>query len=308
MNSYFGDKRYNSLDFFFKNKFGCKVAKVPLSGPFTCPNRDGTKAFGGCIYCSDKLSGEFAGDGNECISKQFSDITEMLSKKWKNTKYMPYFQTGTATYADIKILEKLYYEALNQENVVGLSIATRPDCVPDEVLDLLFEISKKTFLTVELGLQTIHDKTGEIINRQSTFSEFENTFKRLCDKNINVCVHLINGLPGENRDMMMQSVRCVSDMHPWSLKLHLLHIIKGTVCEKMYQNDNLEVFEKQDYVNLICDQLEVIDKDIVIQRLTGDGDRKTLVAPLWSIKKFEVLNAIDKTLLERNTYQGIFQR
>ena len=163
MNGLFGTKRYNSLDWYFKNKFGCKVAKIPLSGPFTCPNRDGTKGKGGCIYCSDKLSGEFAGNPCDSIEKQFSEISEMMAKKWKNTKYMPYFQTGTATYAPVDVLRPLYETAISQKDVVGLSIATRPDCVGDDVLELLCDISKKTYLTVELGLQTIHDKTGLII-------------------------------------------------------------------------------------------------------------------------------------------------
>lgn len=305
MSELFGTKRYNSLDYFFKNKFSTKVAKIPLSGGFTCPNRDGTKGVGGCIYCSDKLSGEFAGKLCDSIEKQFSDVAEMLSKKWKNTKYMPYFQTGTATYACVEKLRSLYEEALRQKDVVGLSIATRPDCISDEVLSLLVDISKKTFLTVELGLQTIHDKTGAVINRCSTFHEFEESFKRLKDAGIDICVHLINGLPFETRDMMMESVRVVSDMKPWSVKLHLLHIIRGTVCEEMYEKGTLPVFEKDDYVELICDQIEVLDRTIVLQRLTGDGERNSLVAPLWSIKKFEVLNAIDKTLACRNSVQGI---
>ncbi len=298
------EKRYYTLDSFFKTKFGVKVAKIPLSGGFTCPNRDGTKGIGGCIYCSDKLSGEFAGDCHDSISVQFSKISQMMASKWKNTKYMPYFQTGTATYASPSKLRRLYYEALHQKDVIGLSIATRPDCINDEVLDLLYEISKETFLTIELGVQSVHDKTGEIINRKSTFKDFENCFYRLSEKNINTCVHLINGLPGEDYNMMMENVKVISDMKPWSLKLHLLHIIRGTVCEKMYLDGTLSVFEKDDYVGLICDQLEVCNKDIVIQRLTGDGDRKSLIAPLWSIRKFELLNAIDAEMTRRDAFQG----
>lgn len=304
MSDLFGNKRYNSLDYFFKNKFSCKVAKIPLSGGFTCPNRDGTKGVGGCIYCSDKLSGEFAGNPADSIDLQFKNIADMMSAKWKNTKYMPYFQTGTGTYADVKILEKLYNRALSQKDVIGLSIATRPDCIPNDVLDLLYDISKRTFLTIELGVQSVHDSTGQIINRKSTFKDFQDTFQKLSDRNIPVCVHLINGLPGEDYDMMMENVRVVSDMKPWSLKLHLLHVIKGTVCEKMYNDGTLPVFEKDDYVNLICDQLQICNRDIVIQRLTGDGDRKTLIAPLWSIRKFELLNAIDAEMARRNALQG----
>ncbi len=302
---YENGKRYNTLDGFFKKKFGCKIAKISLNGGFTCPNRDGSKGFGGCIYCSDKLSGDFAGNPEESISKQFSDGVKMMSAKWKNVKYMPYFQAGTNTYAKTSVLRSLYEEALIQKDVVALSIATRPDCISDETLEYLADINKRTFLTVELGLQSTFDKTGVLINRQSTYSEFFDCFMRLKKRDIPVCVHLINGLPGETRDMMLESVKKVSDLRPWAIKLHLLHVIKGTVCEKMLFDGKLSVFERDEYVNLVCDELEIIDKDIVIQRLTGDGARDTLVAPLWSIRKFEVLNAIDKELERRNSYQGI---
>lgn len=307
MNGYFdGGKRYNSLDGYLKNKFGCKIAKISLSGGFTCPNRDGTKSVGGCIYCSDKLSGEFAGKCEKSISEQFEDVKAVMSKKWKNTKYMPYFQAGTNTYAPVERLRLLYEEALGQEDVVGLSVATRPDCIPRDVLDYLSDINKRTFLTVELGLQTVFDRTGELINRQTTYDDFLRCYEKLAERDIAVCVHLINGLPGEDREMMMESVRTVSALSPWAIKLHLLHVIKGTVCERMYLDGDLTVLDKDEYVSLICDQLEIIPEGIVIQRLTGDGARDTLIAPLWSIKKFEVLNSIDRELEKRGTFQGIF--
>lgn len=188
--------------------------------------------------------------------------------------------------------------------MVGLSIATRPDCISDETLEYLADVNRRTFLTVELGLQTVFDSTGDIINRRTTYAEFLECYKKLSDKGIAVCVHLINGLPGETEEMMMESVRRVSELKPWSLKLHLLHVIKGTVCEKMYNNGEFDVFTLREYVELVCNQLEIIDSEIVIQRLTGDGARDTLVAPKWSIKKFEVLNAIDRTLEQRDTFQG----
>lgn len=300
---YFG-KRYHTLDFFFKNKFGCKIAKIPLSGGFTCPNRDGSKGTGGCIYCSGALSGDFAGNPRDSIARQFDDIAGMMSRKWKNTKYMAYFQTGTGTYAPTEKLEALYEAAISRQDVVALSVATRPDCVSAECLRLLERISKKTYLTVELGLQTVHDKTGELINRKSTYAEFYDTFTSLKNLGIDVCVHLINGLPGESVDMMNESVRRVSELLPWSLKLHLLHVIKGTVCAEMYERGEFSTFEKDEYVSLICDQLRMIDKRIVMQRLTGDGKREDLVSPLWSIRKFEVLNAIDAEMQRRNAVQG----
>ena len=297
-------KRYNTLDSFFKRKFGCKIAKITLNGGFSCPNRDGTKSHGGCIYCSEKLSGDFAGNPSDSIRLQMDEGIARISSKWKNVKYMPYFQAGTNTYAPTDRLRVLYEEALSYENTVGLSVATRPDCISKETLEYLSDINKRTFLTVELGLQSVFDTTGDVINRHTTYSEFLDCYNRLTDKGIPVCVHLINGLPGENREMMMESVRLVSELMPWSLKLHLLHVIKGTACERMYNDGVFDTFELDDYVNLICDQLEIIHPDIVIQRLTGDGVREELTAPLWSIKKFEVLNSIDKELLRRDSFQG----
>lgn len=299
-------KRYNTLDGYMKEKFGCKVAKVSLNAGFSCPNRDGTKGHGGCIYCSPMASGDFAGDKNKSIKEQFYDISSAMTKKWPNAKFMPYFQAGTNTYAPVEKLRSLYYEALDNENVVGMSIATRPDCIGEDVLGLLSEISEKTFLTVELGLQTVFDKTGEIIRRGTDFAQFCDCFAKLKEKNIAVCVHLINGLPGEDKGMMMESVRKVSEMHPHSIKLHMLHILKDTDCAGMYENGGISVFEKDEYVSLICDQLEIIHPDIVIQRITGDGSRESLIAPLWSIKKFDVLNGVDKELLRRDSWQGKF--
>lgn len=304
MQELFLGKRYHTLDYFFKNKFGTKIAKIPLSGGFSCPNRDGTKGTGGCIYCSGALSGDFAGKACDSIEKQFSDIADMMHKKWKNTKYMAYFQTGTGTYADIERLNYLYNAAINQPDVVALSIATRPDCISKECFHLLEQFSKKTYLTVELGLQSVHDETARVINRQSTYGEFLQSFNTLKDLGIDVCVHLINGLPYETTDMMNESVRAVSELLPWSVKLHLLHVIRGTVCEKMYNDGEFRTFEKDEYVCLICDQLRMIDRRIVMQRLTGDGKRDELVAPLWSIRKFELLNAIDAEMTRRGAIQG----
>lgn len=305
MNGPYLGKRYHTLDYFFKNKFGCKISKISLSGPFTCPNRDGTKGTGGCIYCSSALSGDFAGNPSDSVKRQFEEIRTMMSKKWKDTRYMAYFQTGTGTYAPVDKLRSLYNAALDCEDVVALSIATRPDCISRECYSLLEEMSKRTYLTVELGLQTIHDKTGALINRQSTYGDFLTAFHTLKNLGIDVCVHLINGLPGEDISMMNESVMAVSDLLPWSVKLHLLHVIKGTVCEKMYLEGAFKTFEMDEYVNLICNQLELLDKRIVVQRLTGDGKRSELVSPLWSIKKFEVLNAIDHEMQRRNSYQGL---
>lgn len=298
-------KRYYTFDCFFKQKFGCKVAKLSLNGGFTCPNRDGTRGVGGCIYCSDKLSGEFAGDPRTSIASQLAYEKRLVSAKWKSVKYMPYFQAGTGTYAPVERLRVLYEQALLCEDAVALSIATRPDCIEPETYDLLSELAMRTFLTVELGLQSVSDKTGQRIHRQTSFAEFLSCYEELKKRGIAVCVHLINGLPGETCEDMLESVRVVSALHPWSIKLHMLHVLSGTVCAAMYERGEFATFEKDDYVRLICDELEYIAPDIVIQRLTGDGARATLVAPLWSLRKFELLNAIDAEMKKRDSYQGV---
>ncbi|MBR3996260.1 MAG: TIGR01212 family radical SAM protein [Clostridia bacterium] len=298
------NKRYNTQDNYLKAKFGCKIAKISLNGGFTCPNRDGTKGIGGCIYCSEFGSGDFAGDPRKSIHCQFNDVRREMDKKWKDAKYMPYFQAGTNTYAPLSVLREKFEAALDLENVIGLSIATRPDCIEKDTLEYLSELSKRTYLTVELGLQTSHDKTGELINRCCSYAEFLDCYNRLSDRGINTCIHLINGLPGEDREMMLESVSKVSALRPHSVKLHMLHIIKGTVCERMYNEGKFKCFTLEDYVNLVCDELELLPWETVIQRITGDGARDSLVAPLWSIKKFDVINGVDREMNRRNSFQG----
>lgn len=297
------NKRYHTWNWFLQNKFGCKVTKIALNGGFTCPNIDGTKGVGGCSYCLGG-SGEFAGSPLDSITNQFQKIAEKMGKKWQNTKYIPYFQANTNTYAPIDKLKALYEEALSQENVVGLAIATRPDCISDEVLDYLDELSKRTYLLVELGLQSIFDETGDRINRCHSYKEFEDCYFRLKERGINVCVHLIMGLPGETHEMMLESVKKVASLRPECVKLHLLHILKGTNIAKQYENGEFECMELFEYVKVIVDAIELLPKETVIQRLTGDGARDSLIAPLWSLKKFVVLNEIDKEMVRRNTMQG----
>ena len=299
-----GNKRYNTFDNYLKARFGCKVAKVSLNCAFGCPNRDGTKGIGGCIYCSPSGSGDFAGDPEKSVTEQFYEVKAGLDAKWHDAKYLPYFQAGTGTYAPVERLRALYYEALALPNIVGMSIATRPDCIPNDVLDLLAEVAAKTYLTVELGLQTVHDKTGKLINRCTDYAEFLETYERLSERGINVCVHLINGLPGETRDMMLESVETVGKLRPHSVKLHMLHILKNTAAERMYYDGKIKVFELDEYVNLVCDELELLPYDTVVQRITGDGGRDTLVAPLWSVKKFDVMNGVDREMNRRGVFQG----
>ncbi len=278
--------------------------KIALNGGFTCPNIDGTKGFGGCTYCSASGSGDFAGDASTSINVQFDTICEKMHRKWKEGKYIAYFQAHTNTYAPLEELQKRFEPILKRENVVGLSIATRADCISEDVADYLYDLSQRTYLIVELGLQSVFDSTGELINRCHTYADFENGFKMLRDRGINICVHLINGLPAETKAMMLHSARTVAALRPHCVKLHLLHILKDTAMEKQYKNGDFNTLSRDEYVDIIVDQLRLLPPQTVIQRLTGDGGRDSLVAPLWSLKKFEVLNSIDKLMEEKNAFQG----
>ena len=297
-------KRYHTWNYHLRHKFGCKVFKVSLNAGFTCPNIDGTKGYGGCTYCSSSGSGDFAGNPEESILKQFEEVKSRMHLKWKEAKYIAYFQAHTNTYADVETLKKCFEPVLLKENVVGISIATRADALPDDVLDYLSDLNKRTFLIVELGLQTIFDETGEKINRCHTYAEFLDGYKKLKKLGIRVCVHLINGLPGETKEMMIETAKTVSTLKPDYVKLHLLHILRDTVMANQYKNGEIKPLSLEEYVDIIVSQLELFSPETVIQRITGDGGRETLLAPLWSLKKFVVLNEIDKEMIRRNTYQG----
>ena len=298
------NKRYHTYNYYLRHRFGKKVFKVSLDAGFSCPNRDGSKGVGGCIYCSDKRSGDFAGNSCDDISVQFDNVREVLHKKWSDAVYIPYFQAGTNTYGDFSRQKELFTRAVNFKNAVGLSVATRGDCIDERVADLFYELSKDKYVTVELGLQTIHDKTAKLINRCHSYEDFLKGYNLLKERGINVCVHLINGLPFETREMMLETVREVSKLNPHTIKLHLLHIIRGTALERLYEKEKFHVFELSEYAQLICDQLEIIPPEVVIQRITGDGVKEDLVAPLWSLKKFCVMNEIDKEMQRRDSWQG----
>ncbi len=298
------NKRYHTWNYHLRQKFGKKVFKVSLNAGFTCPNIDGTKGFGGCIYCSDSGSGDFAGNPLEEVVTQFEKVKSELHQKWRDAKYIGYFQAHTNTYAPIEQLKAKFEPILAQKDVVGLSVATRADAISDEVIDYLEDINKRTYLIVELGLQSVFDKTGEIINRCHTYKEFLEGYEKLRKRNILTCVHLIDGLPGEDKEMMIESARQVGALNPHCVKIHLLHILRGTPIEKMYEDGKIRLLERDEYVDIIINQLEVLPKTTIIQRLTGDGGREDLIGPLWSLKKFVVLNEIDKEMVRRNTYQG----
>ncbi|WP_125154128.1 TIGR01212 family radical SAM protein [Clostridium rectalis] len=306
MDKKWGDKRYYNLNYFLRNKFGCKVFKISLDAGFSCPNRDGTISKGGCIFCSERGSGDFAGDSKFSIKNQFNNIKSMMNKKWKEGKYIAYFQAYTNTYAPITILKRKYEEAINQEDVVALAIATRPDCLGEEVLDLLEYINKKTYLWVELGLQTVNDKTAKIINRGYDLKVFEKALSDLRNRNIDVVVHSIFGLPGEDKKDMIRTVKYLSTKDIQGIKFHLLHLIKGTPLMSLYENGELEFLDQNQYVNIICESIGMMSPDIVIHRLTGDAPRNLLVGPMWSLKKWEILNSIDKNLKDKDIFQGMY--
>lgn len=297
-------KRFHNLNYFLRNKFGEKVFKISLDGGFSCPNRDGTISKGGCLFCSERGSGDFAGDRDFSISRQFNDIKTMMSKKWKSGKYIAYFQAYTNTYAPIDVLKQKYEEALKQEGVVALAIATRPDCLGDEVLDLLEEINKKFYVWVELGLQTCNDETARKINRGYKLEVFEDAIKRLKERNIDFVVHSIFGLPGETKEDMLKTVDYIAHSGAQGVKFHLLHLMKGTPLVKLYERGELEFLEQEDYIDLLCKSVEMLPQEMVIHRLTGDAPRDLLIGPMWSLKKWEILNAIDRTMEENDVYQG----
>ena len=300
------NKRYYTVDYFNKNKFNDKIFKISLNAGFTCPNRDGKVGTGGCIYCSSLGSGDFAGNKDDDLITQFEQIKKVMKHKWQG-KYIGYFQANTNTYAPVSILREKYETILVLKNVVGLAIATRPDSISDECLEYLKELNEKTYLTVELGLQTIHEKTSILINRCHDLDCFTECVKKLRKNNINVVVHLINGLPYETKEMMIENILFLNKLDIQGIKIHMLHILKNTRLANLYKEKPFHILTKEEYVNIVCDQLEQLNPNIVVHRLTGDPDPNNLIEPTWLTNKITVLNDIDKELAKRNTYQG-FQK
>lgn len=299
-----GDKRYHSINFFLRKKFETKVFKIPLDAGFTCPNRDGTLSTRGCLFCSAAGAGDFAGNRGNNISQQFTEVAETMHNKWHEGKYIAYFQAFTNTYAEISVLRELYYEALQQPGVVGLAIATRPDCLNSHVLDLLEEIKAQTYLWVELGLQTIHKITAERMNLHYCCDDFQLALNNLRARDIPVVAHIILGLPGESHEQMHQTGEWLAKRPVQGIKIHLLHLMKNTQLAFDYKNRPFHYFTQSEYVDMVIDCLEILSPDVVIHRLTGDSPRALLIGPEWSLNKWETLNSIDRRLLERDTWQG----
>ncbi len=295
------NKRYHTLNYYFKNKYGKKTFKVSLNGGFSCPNKINGK---GCIFCSRLGSGDFAGNVEKDLVTQFNEVKEIMERKWPDSYYIGYFQANTNTFAPLPILKEKYETILKLPNVVGLNIATRSDAITKECYDYLEELSKRTNLIVELGLQSIHEKTLNFINRGHDLQNFEQAVKELQKRNIEVVVHIINGLPGETKEDMLNTVKYLNNLKINGIKIHMLHIIENTDLADYYQEHPFHILTKEEYIDIVVSQLEYLSPEIVIHRITGDPKKEDLIEPTWLLKKFCVLNDIDKELVKRNTYQG----
>ena len=297
----YSNKRYHTLDYYYKNKYKSKVFKVSLNIGCTCPNIDGKKGYGGCIYC--KNGSEAFNIKTESLKEQFAKVKDVMLKKWPNAKCIAYFQAGSNTYGNLDYLKSCYEEVLKIPEVIGINIATRCDAISDDCLEYLKELNKKTDLVIELGLQTIHDKTAKLINRGHSLKDFKKMVKKLKDNNIKVVVHIINGLPFETKEMMKETVKYLNKLDIDGIKIHMLHILKDTSIDKLYKNEQFHILTLKEYVDIVCDQLELLNPDI--NRITGDPKKEDLVEPKWLLKKFVVLNEIDKEMKKRDSYQGI---
>lgn len=280
--------------------------KIPLDAGFTCPNIDGRCSVGGCIYCSPRGSGDFAAESVIPVSEQFEIVKSQLSSKWKTDKYIPYFQAHTNTYAPLCVIREKVESVMGKEGVVALNIATRADCLENDVVEYLAELAERTVLTVELGLQTVHDGIALAINRGHTYTDFLMGYEKLraASDKINICIHLIFGLPGEDREMMLESVREVARLEPEQVKFHLLHVIRGTRLGEIYEGGGYTPMEMDDYVDVVCEALTYLPPDTVVGRVTGDGMQSELLAPDWSRKKTVVINNVDKKMFDENLWQG----
>ncbi|HAP5172899.1 TPA: TIGR01212 family radical SAM protein [Enterococcus faecalis] len=300
------NKRYHTWNYALRQQFGEKIFKVPIDGGFDCPNRDGTVAKGGCTFCSVSGSGDMIVAPSDPLPLQFQKEIQLMHQKWPTVdQYIVYFQNFTNTHAPVDVIRHRFEQVVNEKGVVGLSIGTRPDCLPDEVVNYLAELNERFYLWVELGLQTTFEETSAAINRAHDYQTYLDGVAKLRKHGIRVCTHLINGLPGETPAMMRENVRrTIQDSDIQGIKLHLLHLMTNTKMMRDYNEGRSQLMSKEAYVSVICDQLEMIPPEIVIHRLTGDAPFETIIGPMWSLKKWEVLNAIDAEMKRRNSYQG----
>lgn len=299
-----GQYPYLTLNEYYREIFGKKIAKIPLDGGFTCPNRDGTLDTGGCIFCSTDGSGDFVQGATLPISQQIKNGKEMMSRKWKDVDYIAYFQAFTNTYAPVEELRQKYNEALCQPNIVGISIATRPDCLDKEVLNLLDEVNQKTKLWIELGLQSGHEESAKFIHRGYTNQVFETSVENLNNLNIPIVVHVILGLPNETKDDMLNTIRYLNKFPIQGIKLQLMHVIEGTHLANLYKQGKYTPLEQDEYLNILTECIQELRPDIVVHRFTGDGKKEILLAPLWSLKKGDIMNGFHQKLKQENIHQG----
>lgn len=298
------NKRYYTFDYMMRKRFGTKCVKIPIDAGFTCPNIDGKCGRGGCTYCTlPHRSGEMRGVD---IAQQYALQTEKLSSKWSGALRLPYLQDYTNTYANINKLKEIYETVLSLPEAIGIDIATRVDAIDDECIEYLREINERTFLILELGLQTVHDVTASLINRGHSYEKFLEVYEKL--KDLNICIHIINSLPYETEEMMLDTAREIARLHPFMLKIHMLYIEEGTPIAEDYEKGKFELLSLEEYVRITCKQLELLPPDICIGRITGDGQKDSLIAPQWSKKKFVVMNEIDKFLANNSSCQGILYK
>ena len=293
------NKRYHTLNFFYRQRFGCKIAKIPLDAGFNCPN----KKTGGCIYCSSNSAANII-DKELSVVEQFKNETKILNKKWPDAKYIAYLQAGTNTNTNVKNLKNICEKLITQNNCVGISIATRPDTINDECLKYLSDLNKRTFLTIELGLQSSNNDTLRFINRGHTKEDFANCVHRLHKKNIFVVAHIINGLPYETKDDMINTAKFINSLNVEGIKIHMLHISKRTKLAKIYQDTPFPILTMDEYIKITVEQLRYLNPKMVIERITGDPIKEELIEPKWLLKKFVVLNNIDKYMLKNDIFQG----
>lgn len=299
------EKRYNSFGEFLKRKFGCKVYKISIDAGFTCPNRDGTLGRGGCLYCNNRGFSPNTRVGPRPVQEQIEQGVEFFRRKYKAEKFIAYYQAFTNTYGPYEKLKELYNQAFSHPDVIGISVGTRPDCLEDGAIDLLGEISRNKHVWIELGLQSVHNETLELINRKHSVEAYTDAVRRIKKyPGIHICAHIILGLPGETKEMMLDSAAYLNSLGVHGIKIHLMHVLRDTPLEKMYENGDVKIFSLDEYASLVCDYLELLSPDIVIQRLTADGPADLLIAPKWALEKKRTVDKIEKELLKRDTRQG----
>lgn len=293
------NKRYHTLNYFFREKYGSKVIKIPIDAGFNCPN----KTTGGCIYCKDNSAANIIIKDNNLLN-QFNNTKNIMLKKWPSSKFIAYFQAGTNTYDDVSKLKEIFEPFVDIPNVVGISIATRPDCINKECLEYLIDLNKRTDLTIELGLQSSKEDTLKIINRGHNLKTFEDCIKNLKVANIFTVVHIINGLPYENKEDMLNTVTYLNKLKIDAIKIHMLYISRNTALETLYYTKPFHLLSKEEYIDIVTDQLALLNESVVIERITADPVKEELIEPTWLLKKFCVLNDIDKQMIRKNIYQG----